>query len=127
MIQDLGDLPRYSSADFELDAALYNRVRIALLRLGSPLRFPLPWLRHLDMILDEETWIVVDDSLNDMPVMAWLAFHTEHRAALHTPIACKFYTYHCHAELIQPQVLESIADELASRLETWHAQEPLAE
>lgn len=125
MHSDLADLPRYSSADYELDAALYNRVTIALRRLGSPLRFPLALLRHLDMILDEQTWIVVDSSLNDIPIMAWLDFQADHRSALHTPIPCKFYTYHCHAELIRPQVLETIADELSSRIETWHGEEPL--
>jgi hypothetical protein len=124
MFSDLADLPRYSSADFELNAALYNRVRVALLRLGSPLRFPLPWLRHLDMILDEETWIVVDNTLNDMPVMAWLEFQTEHRSALHIPIACRLYSYHCHADVIQPQVLEAIADELSLRLEPQSGNDP---
>jgi hypothetical protein len=127
MFSHLADLPRYSSAECELDAALYNRVTIALRRLGSPLRFPLPWLRHLDMILDDETWIVVDNSLNDIPIMAWLDFQVGHRNALHTPIPCKFYTYHCHAEAIRPQVLETIADELSSRIEAWHEQEPLPE
>jgi hypothetical protein len=123
---DLADLPRYSSADQEMDAALYNRVRIALRRLGNPLRFPLPLLRHLDMILDEETWIVVDASLNDMPVMAWLEFHAEHREALHTPIPCRLYTYHCHADVIRPQVLETVADELARRLEPHSGSDPSA-
>lgn len=126
MLYDLADLPRYSSADIEMDAALYNRVRIALHRLGCPLRFPLPLLRHLDMILDEETWIVVDSSLNDVPIMAWLGFQAEHRSALHTPIPCRFYTYHCHADLIRPQVLETVADELAQRLES-HEDQPLPE
>lgn len=126
MLYHLADLPRYSSADIEMDAALYNRVRIALHRLGSPLRFSLPMLRHLDMILDEETWIVVDNSLNDIPVMAWLDFQAGHRNALHTPIPCRFYTYHCHAEVILPQLLETVADELARRLES-HQDTPLPE
>jgi hypothetical protein len=52
-----------------------------------------------------------------MPVMAWLEFQTEHRSALHIPIACRLYSYHCHADVIQPQVLEAIADELSLRLE----------
>lgn len=123
MISDLMDLPRYSTADYQLDAALFNRVKVALLRLGSPIRFPLPRLRHLNMVLDHETWIVVDDTLNDMPVMAWVEFQTEHREALHTPIGCKLYAYHCHAEVIEGQVLESIADELAQRLEPDHLDE----
>ncbi len=126
MLYDLADLPRYSSADIEIDSALYNRARIALHRLGSPLRFPLPLLRHLDMILDEETWIVVDNSLNDIPIMAWLDFQVGHRSALHTPIPCKFYTYHCHAEAICPQLLETVTDELARRLEP-HQDTPLPE
>ena len=124
MNRDLADLPYYSRVDTVLDAALYNRVHIGLRRLACPLRVSLPMLRSLDIILDTETWIVVDVSLNDMPVMAWLDFQADRREALHTPIPCRLQTYHCHADIIRPQVLETIADELARRLES-HAQPPL--
>ena len=112
----LEDLHRYDSRADEVDAELFNQVRLALLRLENPLRFPLPGLRHLEMILDEETWICVDESLNDIPVLAWLDFETAGRASLHEPIPCRLFTYHCHADIIIERIRENIFSILDNRL-----------
>lgn len=64
----LDELPRYSSRSCLMAAATYNRIRLALLRLGSPLRLPLTGLRTLEMVLEKDAWVCVDASLNDHPI-----------------------------------------------------------
>jgi hypothetical protein len=116
-------IPRYSSSEYELPAGLFNRVRLALLRLENPIRFSIPNLRHLDLYLDDEVWAVLDESLNDVPIMAWLDFRVEGRSSLHRPIPCTLYTYHCHAEVIEHHVLESLHDVLELRLQSGDAEQ----
>ena len=114
----LEGIPRYSSDTAEIPAALFNEIRLALIRLDKSIRFPIPRLRNLEIILDKETWIVVDSSLNDVPIVAWLDFDTSHRDALHQPIQCKVYSYHAHADIIIETVLEELHKELDKRLHT---------
>lgn len=116
MKSKLEGIPRYSSGHTSIPAALYNEIRLSLIRLGESIRFALPGLRHLEIILDKETWIVVDSSLNDIPVIAWLDFETEHRAALHEPVNCKLYTYHAHTDVIMDAVMRELHKELDRRL-----------
>jgi hypothetical protein len=104
----LDDLPVFETLQGTVPAADYNLVQIALKRLGDPLRFDLPRLRTLDLILEKDAWIVVDCALNDMPVLAWLDFRTEHRANLHEPIDCERRTYHIHAPIIIDKVIEAM-------------------
>lgn len=113
----LEGVPPYSKEHDQIRADQFNRVRLALLRLGSPIRFKLPGMRTLEMILDETAWICIDARLNEIPVFAWTGFKTEHRDALHTPIECQLYTYHVHASNIIPTVHELIQNELDQRLQ----------
>lgn len=116
MRSKLEDLPRYSSASTELPAALFNEIRLALIRLEKSIQFPIPGLQNLEIILDVETWIVIDVSLNDIPVVAWLDFEVHHRDTLHKPIKCNVYSYHQHADVIIETVLNELHKELDSRL-----------
>ena len=111
----LDDIPVYDSTQASVSAEHYNLVQIALKRLGSPIRLRLPKLRTLDFFLDAETWIIVDRSLSDIPVMAWLDFETKGRS-LHAPVACKLNTYHAHATIIQPRVIEAMTLLLGEKL-----------
>ncbi len=112
----LEGLPRYSAETTQVDAPLYNEVRLALLRLESPIRFRLPSLRHLEMIIDEDSWICVDVSLYEIPVLAWTDFKAVGRSNLHEPVGCSFYTYHAHAEKIVDEIKESIRVTISERL-----------
>jgi hypothetical protein len=116
MKSKLEGIPRYDSRSTELPAALFNEIRLALIRLGQSLRFPIEGLRNLEIILDKETWIVVDASLNDIPVVAWVDFEDEHRSSLHQPMKCMVYSYHAHADIIIDKVLEALHEELDARL-----------
>lgn len=116
----LDQLPVYERSYIQVSANLYNLAKIALKRLGNPLRFELPRLRTLDFVLEEDAWIVVDRSLNDIPIIAWLNFSTQHRSNLHEPIACERRSYHAHADLITDKSIEAmqlILGEQLGRLE----------
>ncbi|NCF10315.1 MAG: hypothetical protein GWP66_06505 [Gammaproteobacteria bacterium] len=71
------EVPVFEHRPGGLDANRFNRVCLALKRAGGALRFELPTLRHLDLILQEDAWIVVDRDLNDVPLVAWTAFEVD--------------------------------------------------
>lgn len=116
----LEGLPTFSSESSTVPAALFNEVRLAIIRLDKSLRFPIEGLRNLELILDEETWVVVDVSLNEIPILAWIDFQAHHRNNLHEPISCRLLTYHMHANVIIDQVKQAIHDEIDSRLHHKH-------
>ena len=111
----LTDIPVYQKLKTAVSAEHFNLVQIALKRLGSPIRLELPKLRTLDFLLDQETWIIVDRTLNDIPVMAWLDFETKDRG-LHEPLNCTLNLYHAHANIIHPRVIEAMTLLLGEQL-----------
>ena len=114
MSSRLDGVPRFKTVATRLPAAMFNEVRLALLRLQDSIRFPVRGLRTLHVILDRDAWIVVDTGLNDVPVLAWTEFETAHRDTLHQPIKCKLYLYHAHADIIIEAVLNELHKELLS-------------
>ncbi len=96
----LKGVPVYERQIIEIEAKRFNRVRLALLRLGRPLRFLIPGLQDVAMIIDGETWLCVDQSMSDLPIVAWTRFQTSGRTALHTPIICEQLYFHTHAALV---------------------------
>ena len=104
----LENIPVYETRKYEMRAQDYNLVKVALHRLGSPIRLEIPNLRTLDFILEEDLWVIVDRSLNDIPVVAWLNFNDHERANLHEDIGCERRTYHTHALIIIDKALEAL-------------------
>ena len=88
----------------KVDAAHFNHVQSALKQLGPELRFRL--LKHLDLIVQKDAWIVVDRVLNDIPVVAWLEFDVAHRQSLHEPVVCEIRFWHAAAAMIMKRTLE---------------------
>ena len=116
MFKRLISLPAYHSEDGLVSARCFNQVQIALRRLETPLRFTIPGLRGLQMIVDDESWVCVDASLNDMPVVAWTAFRTQGRDNLHEPVACRVSQYHAHAGLVMDTAVRSLENQLGEAL-----------
>lgn len=104
----LDNIPTFSVRKSQLRAPDFNLVRIALKRLGKPIRLELPGLRTLDLILEKDLWVIVDRSLNDIPVVAWLNFDEAKRSTLHEPIPCQRRTYHTHATIIIDKAFEAM-------------------
>lgn len=104
----LDEIPIYEKRPVSISAEHFNSVQIALKRIASTIRFELPKLRTLDLVLDKDDWVVVDRSLNDIPVIAWTEFQSEGRLDLHHPIACQLQIYHQHATIIIEKVMEAM-------------------
>lgn len=112
----LEQLPTYSRERSTVAAADFNLVRLALVRLEGTLRFSLPDLRGLDFILTNDTWVCVDRTLNDVPVVAWVDFVIVGRSDLMAPVPCERRSYHAHAGTILDTLLRDMRAELKRRL-----------
>ena len=108
MYTRLDDMPIYELLDGTISALHFNHVQVALKRIGSSIRYPIPKLKHLDLILEKEAWIIVDRILNDIPIAAWTDFDIDQRKSLHEPIPCKIRLYHANANLILERTLDAM-------------------
>jgi len=109
-------MPVYASRDGEVAASLYNLWRRARLHLVFPLRIELSGMKQMQLILEEDSWVVVDTNQYDLPILAWLEFQDSGRSSLHTPVICKINFYHYMANQIQKTVLERMSNKLESLL-----------
>jgi len=110
------DLPMIARHRDEVPARLYNLWRLARSRLGLPLRFELPGLKGLELVLDEHAWVCRDPLLNDFPVVAWTGFEATKRTALDAPVACELRYYHMGGSKVRARVLELMGEVLEARL-----------
>ncbi len=92
----------------EVEAACYNRIRLALLRSGEPLRIVLAQHRGLEVTIDHDVWLCVDRLMEGTPVLAWRAFQLHARDNLHQPIRCEIHLYHHCAGLIMGTALDDL-------------------
>ncbi len=105
MIKRLKDIPIYSSAQVNIEAEIFNTIRIATQRLALPIRLTLPRFQYIDVIIDHDSWACVDRSLNDLPVIAWTEFEITNRSALHLPVSCRISNYHFQSSQVVEGVL----------------------
>ena len=99
-----------------VDANYFNQAQTALKRIGQQIRLKIPTLNHLDLIVQQDAWIIVDRVLNDIPVVAWTDFQTEGRNNLHEPIACEIRLYHFAARMVLKTTLDAMEDILGQSL-----------
>jgi hypothetical protein len=116
MYDRLEEVPVYALRQGKVNATHYNHVQLALKRLGSEIRLQLPRLKHLDLILQHDAWIIVDRVLNDVPVVAWTDFETTSRNNLHEDIACQVKHYHANAVMIMNRSLDAMEMLLSEEL-----------
>ncbi len=110
------EVPQFDSRPGKVDAVYYNHVQTALKRLGQQIRLQIPKLKHLDLIIQKDAWIVVDRVLNDVPVAAWTDFEVEGRDNLHEPIPCQIRFFHFAARMVLNQTLKAMDDILLEQL-----------
>jgi hypothetical protein len=91
-----------------IDANYFNQAQTALKRIKEQIRFKVPTLNHLDLIVQEDAWIVVDRVLNDVPVVCWTDFQVEGRDSLHEPVPCEIRIYHFAARMILKTTLDAM-------------------
>jgi len=112
----LVDIPVFASANTEIPAARYNRVRLALTRLSCPLFLHIKELKHMSVILENDAWICVDEVFNEIPVVAWTDFQTRDRQGLHMAVPCRVLKYHEHADRIVAIVMDAMDRMLEDQL-----------
>ena len=117
----LDHIPCFESRMSEIRAQDFNLVHIAHKRLSTtPIRIELPRLRTLDFLFEKDLWVIVDRSLNDIPIIAWLDFEETERDNLHQPITCEQRIYHTHASLIVDKAFEAMHLILGEKLNALH-------
>lgn len=102
------EVPLLHHREGKVEAAYYNEVQTALKKFGPQIRFKIPKLKHLDLILQKDAWIVVDCALSDFPILAWTEFQTEGRESLLEPIQCEVRIFHFAASMILRRTLEAM-------------------
>ena len=111
------EVPRLGSRPGKMNALYYNHVQTALKQLGDQIRLKIPKLKHLDLIIQKDAWIIVDTALNDIPIAAWTNFETKGRSSLHEPIPCEIRFFHYAATMILNRTLEAMELMLGELLE----------
>lgn len=101
----------------EVEAQYFNVAQTALKRSKQPIRFKIPSLNHLDLLVQDDAWIIVDRVLHDMPVVAWTDFDTDTRDNLHEPVACEIRLYHFGARMVLKTTLDAMQDILGQTLD----------
>lgn len=110
------EVPQFDSRRGKVEAVYYNHVQTALKRLGQQIRLKIPKLKHLDLIIQKDAWVVVDRVLNDVPIAAWSDFETDHRDNLHEPIPCQIRFFHFAARMVLNQTLKAMDEILMDKL-----------
>lgn len=111
-----GELPPLRVLPKEIPAACYNRARLALIRLGKPLRIDLVRHRGLEIVLHDEAWICVDSFAEDQLIMVWREFKSAGRDDLTGPVACELSLYHHCAGLVMGSALGDLEQALEALL-----------
>jgi len=125
MTTRLEDVPVIKISPVTIAAPVYNRLRLATLRLDNPLRVALSGLKGMDFLIDDVSWICVDRTLYDLPILAWTDFQTSGRAGLHESIDCQLHYYHIHANVIAETVLNTVDAIIQERLRPYSPAEPV--
>ena len=99
-----------------IEAKYFNLAQTALKRSKEPIRFRIPGLNHLDLLIQPDAWIIVDRVLNDMPIVAWSGFNTEGRDNLHNPVSCEVRLYHFAARMVLNRTLNAMQEILGQTL-----------
>lgn len=111
----LRELPPLRTLPKTIEAACYNRVRLALSRFGRPLRVELG-RPALVMVLDDGCWLALAAWDERLPMLEWTDFERQERRALHLPVRCRLHLYHIHAGLMMGPAIEALNARLAARL-----------
>ena len=110
------EIPALSAWPDTIAAVHFNIVHRALKRTPGGIRLRLPGLKTLDLILQDDAWIIVDRAFNDVPVAAWLDFQVDRERALHDPVPCELRYFHGHAGMVTKRVLNLMDDLLNEQL-----------
>ena len=112
----LNDMPVMASRPDYMEAHYFNIWRRSRARWGTPMRFSLPGLKEINMVLTDKYWACIDSVKYDVPVLAWVDMEHDGRNSLHEPIPCITNYYHFAASAIRAKSLNLMAELLSERL-----------
>ncbi len=115
------EIPACFIETIEVGAERYNLIQLALSRLGGPLCFPLLGLRHLDMVLEKESWVCIDRGALDLPVAAWHLFEKESHLNLQSTVLCELRHYQANTDILLPYIWMSMESILKGYLSNGHS------
>ena len=116
MTTRIEDMPVFAARDHQIEAGLYNLWRRAKLHLNFPLRLEIPDFEYMVLIIEKDSWVVVDENKFDLPILAWVDFQDQGRDSLHTPVECTLNYYHYMASKLREPSLHFLAEALQQRL-----------
>jgi len=97
--------------ELNIQASVYNTIRRGLLRLNNPLVYYPARFKRVKCIFSNATWICLDESHNDLPIVAWRDFQTKNRA-IHHPVPCRAHVYNIMAGPIMGTVLYNVEEHI---------------
>jgi len=115
VLNNLREIPPLREFPKMVDAPCFNAVRVALLRLGSPLRIELERPRLL-MLIDGQHWVAVSPWDEYMPLLLWKDFDLGQRANLHESVRCTLALFDHRAGLVMGTALDALYSELRAQL-----------
>ncbi len=116
MRSKLPDVPVLKSMPARIIAPHYNRVQVAMRKLGHPLQLMLPGMRGFQVYVEDDAWICADRNLNNLPILAWTEFRPGARNGLDDPVPCRLLYYHPYANVVIRTVLDDAVKILNARM-----------
>jgi len=110
------EVPVFETRHAWVEASLFNQVTLRLKHFPKGMRFAIPGLKTLEMILQADAWIIVDKAFNDVPVAAWMDFETQHRDNLHLPVGCHVRLFHANAAIVLAKAQAAILNVVSAKL-----------
>ena len=102
------EVPVLATRPGKVDALYYNHVQTALKKLGPQIRLRIPKLKHLELLIQRDAWVVIDLALSEFPILCWTNFEASHRENLHEPIKCEIRYFHYASSMIYNKTLEGM-------------------
>lgn len=111
MRASLPPVPASGQLTVRIEPEIYNTIRLAVLRLDTPLKTVLGG-KGVEVHIHRDAWVCFDLRLGYQPALAWTGFETA-RDAFKEPVNAQALVYNSYAKLF----LHSVLPELARRLE----------
>ena len=102
------EVPVLHTREGKMEAIYFNHVQTALKKLGPQIRLRIPKLKHLELVIQRDAWIVVDLALSEFPILCWTNFQSQHRDNLHEPVPCEERYFHYGASMIYNKTIEGM-------------------
>ena len=102
------EVPVLHTREGKMEAIYFNHVQTAFKKLGPQIRLRIPKLKHLELLIQRDAWVVVDLALSEFPILCWTKFQSQHRDNLHEPVQCEVRYFHYGASMIYNKTIEGM-------------------